>query len=277
MQYPTDAFSAALGPHGFAALQRLAPLVVTLHEFAAANPVRRASLSVLLARSAAVVTTSAAERASLLAWYPWLNGRTYVVPIGSNFPGRDWQPEIPPLVAYFGQIRPEKGLEEFIACQAILALRCPSAAFAIIGSRVSKFSFFYETMVEAASRQGISLVGELPPDEVSDRLCAVTIALLPFPSGVSWRRGSLLAAAACGVPIVTLRGPDTPPELIELLRPVASHTELVEQTMTYLSDGDARQDAHRRSLSLAAQVSWDSIADSYACLFHALAKRRDAS
>ncbi len=110
MQYPTDAFSMALGPHVFSALQRLAPLVVTLHEFAAANPVRRASLSVLLARAAAVIATSEAERTSLLSWYPWLKTRSQVIPIGANFPARDWQPREPPFVVYFGQIRPEKGL-----------------------------------------------------------------------------------------------------------------------------------------------------------------------
>jgi glycosyltransferase involved in cell wall biosynthesis len=274
MQYPTDAFSAALGPHGFSVLQRLAPLVVTLHEFAAANPVRRASLSVLLARAAAVIATSAAEQTSLLSWYPWLKTRCHIIPIGANFPARDWQPRLPPLIAYFGQIRPEKGLESFIACQALLASRFPAADFAIIGSRVPKFGSYYEAIAAAANRQNIRLLGEMPPDAVTDCLRTATIALLPFPSGASLRRGSLLAAAVCGVPIVTLRGVDTPDELAELLRPAGSHDALVTQAALYLSDGDARRDAHDRSLALAARVSWNTIGDAYASLFTELAPGR---
>jgi glycosyltransferase involved in cell wall biosynthesis len=274
MQYPTDAFSAALGPHVFSALQQLAPLVVTLHEFAAANPVRRASLSVLLARCAAVITTSAPERTSLLSWYPWLKARSHVIPIGANFPARDWQPREPPFIACFGQIRPEKGLEDFVACQTALASRFPAADFAIIGSRVPKFTSYYETIAAAARHQGIRLLGEMPPDAVTDCLRTAAIALLPFPSGASLRRGSLLAAAACGVPIVTLRGVDTPDELVELLQPVGSREALVTQAAMYLSNSDARRDAHERSLALAARVSWDTIGDSYACLFAALAPRR---
>lgn len=274
MQYPTDAFSAALGPHGFALLQRLAPLVVTLHEFAAANPVRRISLAVLLARAAAVITTSDIERRSLLAWYPWLKARSCVIPIGANFPARDWRPRTPPLVVCFGQIRPEKGLEEFIACQAILAPRFTDAEFAILGSRVPKFATYHEAIAAAARRQGIHMVGELPPEGVTDYLRTATLALLPFPSGASLRRGSLLAAVACGLPVVTLRGADTPEELMALLQPAGCRDDLVTQAATYLSDSAAREAAHRNSQIVAAQVSWDTIADSYTRLLNACARRR---
>jgi len=273
IQYPTDAFGAALGPHAFCALQRLAPLVVTLHEFAAAHPVRRASLGVLLARSAAIVMTSELETKSLLSLYPWFRSRTRVIPIGANFPARDWQPATPPLIVYFGQIRPEKGLEDFIACRDQLAPRFPDAEFAIAGSRVPKFASYYGMIEAECARRGIRLRGEMPPDEVTDYLRTATVALLPFPSGASFRRGSLLAAAVCGVPVVTLHGADTPPEITRLLRPAASRDQMVEQVAACLSDPGTRMDAHSRSCELAALISWDAIGDRYAELFRELTTR----
>jgi glycosyltransferase involved in cell wall biosynthesis len=277
MQYPTDAFGSSLGPHGFAALQRQAPLVVTLHEFAAANPVRRASLSVLLARASAIVLTAESERRALLAWFPWLRSRARVIPIGANFPGREWQNSEPPIVVYFGQIRPEKGLEDYVACCAAIAAQCPNARFVIAGSRVPKFATFYQQIKTETERQGIELLGELPMSEVPDFLRTAAAALLPFPSGASFRRGSLLAAAVCGVPIVTLHGAETPAEMTELLHPAHSREELVAQAVSYLSDPAKRSAAHDRSNRLAAMVSWDAIADRYVALFSNLTAQRALS
>ena len=65
IQYPTDAFARSIAIHAFALLQRTAPLIVTLHEFTAAHPLRRLSLAALLARAATVITTASDEAAQL--------------------------------------------------------------------------------------------------------------------------------------------------------------------------------------------------------------------
>jgi glycosyltransferase involved in cell wall biosynthesis len=276
VQYPTDAFDAALGPHAFSALQRQAPLIVTLHEFAATNPLRRVSLSILLARAATVVTTTDRERKSLLSWYPWLERRTCVIPIAANLPGRVWRPSPRPTVAYFGQIRPEKGIEEYIACRDALAARFPYVEFVIAGSRVPKFASYYRTVEAETRKRGMCLHTEMQPDQVSDFLRTATVALLPFPSGASFRRGSLLAAAVCGTPIVTLRGQETSPEMAELLAPAGSRDELLAQVAACLSVSAARDAAHDRSCRLAALVSWDTIADRYVGIFSRLTARQFA-
>lgn len=273
MQYPTDAFGAALGPHAFSALQRRAPLVVTLHEFAVANPARRASIGVLLARAAAVITTAEAERNALLSWFPWLRRRTCVIPIGANFPGGEWQPSQPPTVVYFGQIRPEKGLEGYLACHDAISPRFPRAKFVIAGSRVPKFASYHRT-IEAETRKRDIDLNEIHPDKVSDFLRMATVALLPFPSGASFRRGSLLAAAVCGVPIVTLRGAETPAEMVNLLEPATSREDLIAQAASCLSDDAARNAAHHRSRQLGALVSWDAIGDRYIELLSRLVAQR---
>jgi glycosyltransferase involved in cell wall biosynthesis len=277
MQYPTDAFGAALGPHVFGALQRQAPLIVTLHEFVAANPLRRASLGLLLARCAAVVPTAETERQALLGWFPWLKTRAMTIPIAANFVGRNWRPSTPPVVAYFGQIRPEKGLEDYIACQGELAARFPDARFVIAGSRVPKFAAFHQSIEAAARERGIALLGELAADQVPDLLRTATVALLPYPSGASFRRGSLLAAAACGVPIVTTLGAETPAEMTALLLPAASRETMVSRVAEYLSDVTSRDAAHERSRRLSDMVSWDSIGDRYVELISRIAARRSGA
>ena len=273
MQYPTDAFSAALGPHAISALQHTAPLIITLHEFASANPIRRASMSVLLARAAAVITTAETERKSLLSWFPWLERRIVVIPIAANFPAREWQPTELPLAVYFGQIRPEKGLEDYMACQEVLAPRFVNTKFVIAGSRVPKFSSYFDMIEVEARKRGIELLSEMKSDQVSDFLRTATIALLPFPTGASFRRGTLLAAAGCGVPIVTLRGAETPAEIVSLLKPATSRDGLIDQVATYLSDTAARTAAHEASRQVAALVSWDTLADRYIELFSRVTAR----
>ena len=51
MQYPTNSFGGSLAPHAFAVSQRVAPLVVTLHEFTRVHVLRRLSIGPLLVRS----------------------------------------------------------------------------------------------------------------------------------------------------------------------------------------------------------------------------------
>jgi glycosyltransferase involved in cell wall biosynthesis len=272
MQYPTDAFGSALGPHVFSMLQRIAPLIITLHEFAAANLMRRASLCLLLARTTAVVATTARGKASLLSWYPWLEPRTCVIPIAANIPERVWQPSPQPIVAYFGQIRPKKGIEEYIACCDELVTRFPGTQFIIAGSHVAKFASYSKAIEREIRRRDIQFLKELLPDQVSDVLRTATVALLPFPSGASFERGTLLAAAVCGVPIVTLRGPDTPSDLASLLAPANSRDELVAQVADCLSGTAVRDAAHNRSCRLATLVSWDTISGGYAGLLYRLLK-----
>jgi glycosyltransferase involved in cell wall biosynthesis len=271
LQYPTDAFARSLSIHAFALLQRTAPLIVTLHEFSAAHPLRRLSLLGLLARAAAVVTTTSGEADRLCAWYPWLRPRVQVIPIGANTPARVWRPSVPREVVYFGQIRPEKGLEEFIAVQARLAASGSDASFTIIGSCVPLFASYFDRIVGAARDRNIEIVTGLSSDAVADRLSRATLALLPYPDGASMRRSSLLAAAMCGVPIVTRTSSETPPELAALLSSASGTTEMAMLVSDHLGSPAALKAAHENSCRLAAMVSWDAIAAKYAPLIAAAA------
>ena len=271
LQYPTDAFARSLSVHAFALLQRSAPLIVTLHEFSAAHPLRRLSLAALLAPAAAVVTTTSGEADQLCAWYPWLRPRVQVIPVGATTPARTWRPSARREVVYFGQVRPEKGLEEFIAVQARLAAAGSDASFTIIGSRVPLFASYFDRIADAARERNIEIVTGLNSDAVADRLSRATLALLPYPDGASMRRTSLLAAAMCGLPIVTRTSGETPPELAALLASANGATEMAMLVSDHLGSPAALKAAHENSCRLAAMVSWDTIAAKYATIIAAAA------
>jgi glycosyltransferase involved in cell wall biosynthesis len=273
MQYPTGAFGHSLGPVFVGLLQRIAPLMVMLHEFIAAHPLRKVAVGALLLRADRVGVTAEREGAALMGRFPWLRDRVRSVPIASNIPGRDWLPTQPPKVIYFGQLRPNKGLEDFFACVDKLMLEVRTAQYEVVGAIVPNLSDYAAFIRDQAYRRGITVTLDLEPDEVSGVLASATVALLPFPDGASFRRGTLFAAAACGVPIVTTIGPDTPAELASFVVGAGSPQEMVCLLRQLLEDEQKLLAAHQRSLLLSSQYGWEKTVDHYVTIFSELARR----
>lgn len=274
LQYPTDAFARGLLPHMFAALQSRSPLIVTLHEFSEAHPQRKLSLAILLARAAAIVTTAPIEAAALGAMFPWLRGRICIIPVGPTTPKRAWNPAAERNIVYFGQIRPEKGIEEFFTIRSKIAGRVSDVRFKLIGSKVPLFESYFEQISAAAQACGIEIVSGLTAASVADQLSEATIALLPFPNGASMRCTSLLAAAPCGLPIVTVTGKDTGLELSSLLRRAKDVAGMVDQVVNLLSEPPALAASHRASMAIADLVSWRDVAAKYAAIVASAASAR---
>jgi glycosyltransferase involved in cell wall biosynthesis len=278
MQYPSRAFGASLGPVAISAIQRIAPLVVMLHEFVAAHPLRKAAVGALLVRADRIGVTADREEERLRTWFPWLRGRFRNIPIASNIPGRAWAPSAPPRVVYFGQMRPRKGLEEFFECRERIVSAMPHVRFGIIGAPVPKFAEYGAMIQDRARECGISVLPSGESADVADALAQATLALLPFPDGASFRRGSLFAAAGCGVPFVTTVGDDTPEQLLPFLQPARNVSELSGLALRYLSDDRSLSDAHDRSVRLSALFGWDRTVDRYLEVFaEVLANKRGPS
>lgn len=263
MQYPSRAFGASLGPVAISAIQRIAPLVVMLHEFVAAHPLRKAAVAALLARSKLIGVTADREKATLGNWFPWIRHRLRDIPIASNIPARPWAPSAPPRVVYFGQMRPQKGLEDFFECHDRIRSAMPHVEFGIIGAPVPKFAEYGAAIQDKARARGMTLLPSGESADVADALARATLALLPFPDGASFRRGSLFAAAGCGVPIVTTVGDDTPDQLLPFLEPAGIVTELTALALRFLSDEPSLLQAHQRSVSLSRLFGWDRTVDCY--------------
>lgn len=270
MQYPTGAFGRSLGPVLLSLRHHLAPTMVMLHEFAAAHIVRKVAVGALLLRADRIGITAERERKYLTTAYPWLRGRIRDVPIASNIPGRTWAPAAPPTVTYFGQIRPNKGIEEFVEVQRRIAADVPDVTFVIAGAVVPQHADYADALQKTAAAAGIVIAANLSIEQVADRLAASTVALMPFPEGASFRRGSMFAAAACGTPIATTIGVDTPPELLPYLMPAHTVDDVAALTLQLLRDPAARTAAHEQSSTLSTKFGWEQTADRYCDVFREL-------
>src|SRR5262249_32595719 len=128
----------SLGPHATGWLSST-PQVVTLHEFSSFDRLRRASLQAFAWSAAEIVLTTAFEADAFLDLYPSARARTSVIPIGSNIPFVP-QPEADTSVrriVYFGQIKPLKGLEQFVALARLAAAHQRPWVFQVLGAPVT--------------------------------------------------------------------------------------------------------------------------------------------
>lgn len=206
-----------------AALPR-ARVVTTFHDFLPpylfpkAGPVRLAANRLLARASHAAIFTELADREQA---GPGVRG--YVVPIGSNI---DRAPAAEParadlrrllgahddtfLVGYFGFLNPSKGVPTLLDAVGRLAER-RSVRLALIGAETgaSNPSDLPEARAVRDLLRGealaalVSSTGALAPPDLSAALLACDALALPFRDGASARRGTLMAALAHGLPVVT--------------------------------------------------------------------------
>lgn len=201
--------------------------VTTFHDlklpylFPKANPVR-AWVTKRLARSSdAVIVTTEEDCESVRGWGV---DNISLIPIGSNIP------TLPPegyrraerrehlgvapettLLCYFGFLNESKGAESLVRALSLVR----GAMLLMIGGQVGESdpnNIVYLERVKALIDQ-LDLTGRViwtgftPAAEVSANLLASDICVLPYRDGVSFRRGSFMAALAHGLPIVTTSPP----------------------------------------------------------------------
>ena len=205
------------------------PLIaVTFHDlrvpyvFPKAGPLRWWSV-LALARWAdlAIVTNPEDERT--LAGYG-LVSRLVQIPIGSNI-----HPALPPdydretwraywgvredevLLSYFGFLNESKGGEELIRSLGSLLKGRYKPKLLMVGGQVGSsdptnlaYLRRVEALIEELGLTGrVFWTGYMPSVEVTANFMASDICVLPYRDGVSFRRGSFMAALAHGMPIVT--------------------------------------------------------------------------
>ena len=261
-------------------LRRLRPdlrIATTFHDarvpylFPRAGSVRSAAVQLLARTSDAVIAADSRDLRVLGGPSP----RHHHIPIGANVecappPGYDREifrcglgiaPE-DLAVAYFGTFNVSKGVTLLIrAFERILSTE-PKARLLLLGGAAGA-SDPTDRMAAAGVQDRISRLGSqvirtgwLQPSELSAYLLAGDVALLPYVDGASARRGSLLACAAHGLPIVSTR--PAAKEVAEYVDAVApSPDDLAETILRTWRDPTPLRAASR---ALAEDVSWPNIA-----------------
>lgn len=270
-------------------------VAVTFHDlngpylFPKAGPLRQAAVSVMARTAGAVVTTNPEDAASL-------GSPSNLIPIGSNIlpappPGYDRAAQrarwgVGPkqlLLAYFGFLNPSKGIETlFMALHRLLSAGHPMVLLMVGGMASDSLpvdqAYAEEIRIQlTGSPLGdyVRWTGFIPPSEVTANLLAADICVLPFRDGASFRNGTLAAALAHGMAIVTTWPRQVTPATaaaavrsrLQLrdgvnarLVPPEDESNLVKAILEMAGDKSQQEQLRRGAWQLARLLDWDNIA-----------------
>jgi glycosyltransferase involved in cell wall biosynthesis len=245
----------------------------------------------LARRSNGVIVTNREDQVKLDA-YEGIS-QLSLIPIGSNispspppdFDRDKWRAKwgVKPdetLLAYFGFLNQSKGGKDLIrTCQY---LKDKPVKLMMIGGRTGSSDptnnayakDIDELIVASGLDTRVFWTGYCRTVEVSANLMAADICLFPYRDGVSFRRGSLMAALVHGCPIISTEPSIELEELhhgenIYLVAPAAP--EVMAEAVRILQSDDAlRRKLATGATALARSFSWDVIAQKSLELFESL-------
>ena len=296
IQYQAAAYdmhpSVHLLPRFLRAFTDVGIVSVTFHDllvpylFPKAGRLRWAAVLELAKGSHFAVTTNPEDTSRLSSALPKV--RVLEIPIGSNIhptppKGYDrnaWRKEhgygeSDCLLIYFGFLNASKGGEVLVRALAELRQAGMPVKLLMLGGKTGSsdptnvaYARKIESLVKELGVQNyIRWTGFLPADEVSAWLLAADVAVLPYLDGVSYRRGSFMAALAHGLPIVTTE-PRLPQPGLEdgvnvLLVPPGDARRLSDAVVRLCRSRELRESLSRGAKELSSAFSWDRIARQY--------------
>ena len=294
IQYPTWPFRRSLTISFLPALLRLfgaGPVAVTFHEVARCHPINRLRLIPVAYTSAAITATTREDCRWLGSWLPGVARRVVHVPIGANLepdPGPDFSREDyrrklgiaddETAACHFGFVFRNKLIEDLLAALR-QAVNTGAGLRLVFMTGVERTEGSYgaqvlELIEELGLRSRVVHTGFLPPREVSRCFGACDFASLLFRDGASFRRGSILAAMAHGLPIVSCSNGPVPAGIQNgenmLLSEAGDVGGIAENMLRLCRDGDLRQKLARASLKTAERFAWPAIAKRTIALYRGM-------
>lgn len=258
IQYPTAGYGFGLAPQAVSLLRRC---VVTLHEVSQSHILRRLSLYPFTVRSKHVIFTSSHEQRYALQWAPWLKNRSSIIPIGSNVAVVKVKEKVDGKeIVYFGLIRPNKGLEDVLQLASLIKDNRKPFFIRIIGKPHPDCMEYYNSLRLRTQTLPVHWCVGLTDNETTDLLSHAEIAYVPYPDGVSERRGSLLALLANGNAVITTRGAQTPPTLDDVVAFAQNPKEALALAEKIFADEVLRKHYLAKGRAYAANFEWSRIA-----------------
>ena len=212
IQYPTVGYGKSILPHILTIyLTKIhkKKVVITLHEYSQLGWKGKLATSLFLKFGTHIVFTTEFERQYAIKKHPRLKNNSSIIKIYSNILTKKEQPSFEERsydMGYFGYIRPEKGLEDYIETAKNIQKTNPDFKAYIMGQTQDEFSFYHKPLLDSLSDSNITLLLNQSNQEVSDILSQTKIAYLPYPDGLTERRGSFLASLLHHCIIVTTKG-----------------------------------------------------------------------
>ena len=261
------------------------------------GPLRHLAVWLLAVTSHGVVVTNHEDLSVLAKWsgdgdirVRYGGPPVFPIPIGCNIPLGDratfdraaWRRRLGVgqeefLFGYFGYLNPTKGIDDLIAAFGRMLSNGGRQKLAMIGGSTSdsgrgerKYARDMRALLgDVPFRSNVVWSGYTSSQEVSSNLFAIDACVLPFKAGASLRHGTLIAAIAHDLPVVTTTPPSSAeastayPQLVDrenVLMVPAGSPERLSLAMSEV----AKSPGLRRRLSegvggIAEEFRWDTI------------------
>lgn len=303
LQYQTAAFDMHPAVNLLAGRPAGRPLAVTFHDlkvpylFPKAGQLRWWLVLALARRAGGVIVTNHEDHQKLLQHR--VTTPLTVIPIGSNitpalpagYRRNSWRERWgvqagETLIGYFGFLNQSKGGQDLILTLDHLRGKEVPSKLLMIGGRAGSSdpsNLDYARQIDdLISRYGLERqviwTGYISDEEVSASLMAADVCLLPYRDGISFRRGSFMAALAHGCAIISTTPAVELPELRHgeniFLVPPAAPLAMAEAVLSLRNEPRLREALSRGALALAQGFRWDVIAKETLAFLNSL-KRDD--
>lgn len=263
IQYPSRGYGSSFMPQLISLYYKT---FVTIHEVSHSKLLRRLSLFFFSFRSK-IIFTNQFEYNAFKKMYPWFKNRYKIIPIGSNIHSYSSIPydNRKKEIINFGQIRPKKGLEEVIKLAFLLKENKLNYKVVIMGQLLPEFESYYNILMMNKYYESdyIEWRLNLSEKEISNNYSSASYAYLPFPDGVSERRGSFFAALACQTPIFTTIGNQTTDNIKNVINVVNTPEELIFKIKKYPNDYFYNKQNLPLINDILTKHSWESIVNEH--------------
>lgn len=241
-------------------------------------------LSALLALLAShrIIATNSEILYLIRKYFPFFIKKSLIIPIGPNIIRESSNSDLNtvvakynldeklPVISYFGMLYRGKGMELLFNSSRLLEKKYKlKFQLLIIGGGISDTQDYIDDKKKKIHELGIESkiiwTGNIPADEVSALFKLSRIVVLPFRSGVSDRRGSLLAALAHNKAVVTTKPALNIPLFKNgenMIWPESDDvTSFAKTVIQVLDNNQLRQRLETGSAELAKHFCWSKIAE----------------
>jgi glycosyltransferase involved in cell wall biosynthesis len=248
--------------------------LVTIHDFRVMRRRWRVRAVPMIWAVDGVIHVDEGDWPSIRAWSIGQTKPRAHIPIAANFEPvpvdaglrEQWRSELgfaadETVIAFFGILYPHKGIGELMEAVNDLHRQGRKVRLLVLGDfdRMARWRPAMEIMLADPL---IRWVRGASLEQVSRGLHAADLCALPFHSGASTNRSSMLAALDHGLPVVTTAGPATPRGFEEKfdvrLVPVKDSGALSAAIGRLMDDSGTRE--HMRDSALAGRRTWGAIA-----------------
>ncbi|HID4044701.1 hypothetical protein [Pluralibacter gergoviae] len=256
MQYPALAYRSSILPILYALVAKLRGIKLTsvVHENSEVSSRRRMLNRAITLLSHRIIVTNRVE----YEYFPQrIQRKTAIIPIGANTPGEAPEVDKKQLnnkVVFFGLIRKDKGIEDFI--ELVDADQASVFHYVFVAGTTNVDKEYTDRILSQLKTRNVEIHLNKELMEVHDILCSCTYAFLTYPDGASERRGSLLAALKAGCVIFSNDGRQTPVSIQKVINS-PNYKALSEM---HDSSDENKRDFIAQSINLSHGYSWNKIA-----------------